>query len=93
MKVMDEGKTRQIVRNTAGKALRSDDLIGNEKQLAVDILFANPQFRNPHVVRCNWCRETRMLFRDESEGPFTLTAHGWLCVPCDVRAANQEIKF
>lgn len=90
MKVMDD---RSTVRTTAGKVLRSDDLIAGEKEVAVGLLRANPEFGYPHVVRCNWCRETRTLFRDENDGPFTLTAHGWLCTSCDVRAATQEIRF
>jgi len=85
--------SRQAVRTTAGKVLRSDDLIADEKEVAARFLKANPTFGNPHVVRCDWCRETRTLFRDENEGPFTLTAHGWLCEPCDVRASSQEVKF
>jgi hypothetical protein len=84
---------RQIVRVTAGKVLRSDDLIGGEKEIAAGILRAHPELGNPHVVRCDWCRETRTLFRDESEGPFELTAHGWLCAPCNLRAASQEVRF
>jgi hypothetical protein len=85
--------TRQIVRITAGKLLRSDDLVADEKAVATEILRANPAFGNPHVVRCPWCHETRTLFRDENEGPFKLTAHGWLCQSCDVRASSQEVKF
>lgn len=73
--------------------LRGDDLIDNEKEVAADILRANPDFGNPHVVRCDWCHETRTLFRDENDGPFRLTARGWLCEPCDERASSQEIKF
>jgi len=85
--------SRQAVRTTAGKVLRSDDLIADEKEVAVGFLKANPAFGNPHVVRCDWCRETRTLFRDENEGPFKLTSHGWLCEPCNVRASSQEVKF
>jgi len=85
--------SRQAVRTTAGKVLRSDDLIAGEKEVAAVFLKANPHFGNPHVVRCDWCRETRTLFRDENEGPFKLTAHGWLCEPCNVRASSQEVKF
>ncbi|HVT42826.1 MAG TPA: hypothetical protein VMT00_00390 [Thermoanaerobaculia bacterium] len=85
--------TRQLVRTTAGKVLRSDDLIGDEKEVAAEILRASPDLGNPHVVRCDWCRETRMLFRDENDGPFKLTAHGWRCEPCDANAASQEVKF
>jgi hypothetical protein len=84
---------RQTVRTTAGKVLRSDDLLAGEQETAAAILRANPSFGNPHVVRCDWCRETRTLFRDESEGPFQLTAHGWRCEPCNSRAASQEIKL
>jgi hypothetical protein len=85
--------TRQAVRTTAGKVLRSDDLIADEKEVAAGFLKANPHFGNPHVVRCDWCRETRTLFRDENEAPFKLTTHGWLCEPCNVRASSQEVKF
>jgi len=84
---------RQEVRKTAGKVLRSDDLNVGEKEAAAGILRDNPEFGNPHGVRCDWCHETRTLFRDENDGPFKLTAHGWLCEPCNVRAASQEIKF
>lgn len=86
-------QSRQLVRTTAEKVLRSDDLIGNEKEVAADILRTHPALGNPHVVRCNWCRQTRTLFRDENEGPFKLTPHGWLCGPCDVNASSQEIKL
>ena len=85
--------SRQAVRTTAGKMSRSDDLIADEKEAAAGFLKANPAFGNPHVVRCDWCRETRTLFRDENEGPFTLTAHGWMCETCNVRASSQEVKF
>ena len=84
---------RQVVRMTAGKVLRSEDMVADEKEVAAAILRENPQFGNPHVVRCDWCRETRTLFRDENDGPFRLTAHGWLCEACNVRAAHQEVKF
>lgn len=85
--------TRQVVRTTAGKVLRSEDLLVDEKEIAATILRANPEFGNPHVVRCDWCHETRTLFRDENEAPFKLTDHGWRCEACDVRAASQEVKF
>ncbi|HEX3579193.1 MAG TPA: hypothetical protein VHY33_11580 [Thermoanaerobaculia bacterium] len=85
--------SRQAVRTTAGKVLRSDDLIAGEKEAATGFLKANPAFGNPFVVRCDWCRETRTLFRDENEGPFKLTTRGWLCEPCNVRASSQEVKF
>ncbi len=84
---------RQVVRMTAGKVLRSDDLIGDEKEVAAGILRANPEYGNPHVVRCPWCHETRTLFRDESDGPFHRTTHGWHCQPCDARAVSQEVRF
>lgn len=85
--------TRQAVRTTAGKVLRSEDLFADEKETAAAILRANPDFGNPHVVRCPWCHEIRTLFRDESEGPFKRTAHGWSCENCGVRAESQEVKF
>jgi hypothetical protein len=85
--------TRQTVRATAGRVLRSDDLSAGEREAAADILRANPDFGNPHVVRCDWCRETRTLFRDEDEVPFKRTEHGWRCEPCDARAASQEIRL
>ncbi len=84
---------RHIVRATAGKVLRSDDLDAGEREAAAAILRANPGFGNPHVVRCGWCRETRTLFRDESDAPFKLTLHGWLCESCNVRAASQEVRL
>lgn len=84
---------RQAIRTTAGKLNRSEDLMANEKEAAAAILKANPALGNPHVVRCGWCHETRTLFRDENDGPFKLTTHGWLCEPCNMRAASQEVKF
>ena len=84
---------RQVVRTTAGKYLRSDELDAGEKDIAAEILRANPHFGNPHAVRCDWCRETRTLFRDEDDGPFRITERGWRCEPCDVRASSQEIKL
>jgi hypothetical protein len=93
MAIAADPKTRQVVRITAGKLLRSDELIGNEKEIAADLLREHPDLGFPHVVRCNWCRETRVLFRDENEGPFLLTEHGWRCGTCDVSAPSQEIKF
>ena len=85
--------TREVVRTTAGKLLRSDDLIAGEKEAGAAILRANPDFGNPHVVRCHWCHETRTLFRDENDGPFKRTAHGWLCEACNESAASQEVRF
>jgi hypothetical protein len=85
--------TRDVVRMTAGKVLRSEDLIADEKEAASAILRANPEFGNPHVVRCDWCHQTRTLFRDEDAKPFKRTTHGWLCEVCNVRAASQEVKL
>ena len=84
--------TRQAVRTTAGKVLRSEDLFADEKETAAAILRANPDLGNPHAG-CPWCGETRTLFRDENEGPFQRTTHGWLCENCNVSAASQEVKF
>lgn len=84
---------RQAIRTTAGKLNRSEELTGNERESAAAILKANPQFGNPHVVRCGWCKETRTLFRDENDGPFKRTGHGWRCESCNVSAASQEVKF
>jgi hypothetical protein len=84
---------REVVRLTAGKVLRSEDLRADEKEVAVGILRDNPDFGNPHVVRCPWCHETRTLFCDEDAGPFRLIAHGWRCETCNVRAASQEVRF
>ena len=84
---------RQVVRLTAGRVQRSEDLLPGEKEAAATFLRANPQFGNPHVVRCGWCHETRTLFRDENDAPFARTASGWLCENCDVRAASQEVKL
>lgn len=85
--------SRQTVRSTAEKVLRSDDLAAGEKAAAAAILIANPAFGNPHAVRCDWCHEKRTLFRDENDGPFRISEHGWLCEPCNVRARDQEIKL
>ena len=85
--------TRELVRTTAGKVLRSEDLIGDEKQAAATILLANPELGNPHVVRCDWCGQIKTLFRDEDGDPFQHTAHGWICGACNVRASSQEVKF
>lgn len=84
---------RQAVRTTAGKVLRSEELIPGEQESAASFVRSNPGLGNPHVVRCDWCHETRTLFRDENEAPFTLTSFGWLCQSCDVRAASQEVKL
>lgn len=84
---------RHAARMTAEKILRSDDLIADEKGVAAGFLRANPELGYPHVVRCDWCHETRTLFRDENDGPFKRTDHGWRCEPCNTRAASQEIRF
>jgi hypothetical protein len=84
---------RDTVRSTARKVLRSDDLIAGEKDAAIAILRANPGIGSPYAVRCDWCHETKTLFRDENDGPFKLTAHGWICEPCQMPAACQEIRF
>ena len=85
--------SRQTVRATAGRVTRSDTLLAGEKEEAAAILRANPAYGNPHVVRCDWCYETRTLFRDEDEAPFKRFERGWLCEPCDARAASQEVRF
>ena len=89
----EDTQFRNTVRVTAGKLLRSDDLVDDEKAVAAEILLANPTLGYPHVVQCAWCRESRTLFRDESEAPFERTASGWRCSTCDVAAASQIIKF
>lgn len=89
----EEARTREIVRVTAGKLMRSDDLLDDERAVAAEILLANPGFGYPHIVQCAWCRESRTMFRDENEAPFERTANGWRCNACDVAAASQVIKF
>ena len=84
---------RQTIRTAAGKILRSEDLAAGEREAAAGILREHPDFGNPHVVRCDWCHETRTLFRDEDEGPFRLTVRGWRCEPCNIAAASQEVRF
>ena len=84
---------RQVVRTTSTRVLHSDDLDEGEKEAAATILRDNPALGNAHAVRCGWCGESRTLFRDENDGPFKLTAHGWRCEPCDTSASSQEIKF
>ncbi len=84
---------RQQVRVTAGKVQRSEELLPGEKEAAASFLRENPAFGNPHVVRCDWCHETRTLFRDENDPLFARTAHGWLCQSCDIRAASQEVRL
>lgn len=84
---------RQIIRETAGRVLRSDDLALNERESAAEYLRANPALGNPHMVRCDWCHETIMLFRDEDQGSFTRTLRGWRCTTCQTNAASQEVRF
>ncbi len=84
---------RQVVRETAGRVLRSDDLAGSEREQAAAFLRENPALGNPHMVRCSWCHVTTMLFRDEDLGGFTRTRHGWRCTNCDEHAASQEVRF
>lgn len=86
-------QVRQTVRTTAGRVLRSEELLAGEKEAAAGFLRANPALGNPHIVRCDWCRETRTLFRDENDGPFRLTARGWHCETCNIAAGNQEVRF
>ena len=84
---------RQMVRDTAGRVFRSDDLAVNEKKDAMEYLRANPALGNPHMVRCSWCHQTRVLFRDEDNETFTRTARGWLCSKCQEHAASQEVRL
>ena len=84
---------RETIRDTAGRVLRSDDLAESEKETASAFLRENPTLGNPHMVRCDWCHETTMLFRDEDKGAFTRTARGWRCTKCNNHAANQEVRF
>ena len=89
----DAANAREVVRTTSLRVLHGDDLKEGEKAIAARIVGATPALGNPHAVRCGWCKETRTLFRDENEGPFKLTRHGWRCETCDANASNQEIKF
>ncbi|HEX9406460.1 MAG TPA: hypothetical protein VF975_04035 [Thermoanaerobaculia bacterium] len=84
---------RETIRITAGKMLRSDDLAANEKEIATALVQANLEFGNPHIVRCDWCHETKMLFRDEDGAPFKRLHRGWRCETCNEPAASQEVKF
>ena len=90
---VEDARARQTIRKTAAKVLRSDDLGSGEKLTAVEMLRIHPNFGNPHVVRCAWCRETRIFFRDEQDRTFVLTHRGWRCLVCDEEGASQEIKF
>lgn len=84
---------RQIIRETAGRVLRSEGLAASERENAAEFLRANPTLGNPHMVRCDWCHETTMLFRDEDLGGFTRTLRGWRCTACDEHARSQEVRF
>ena len=84
---------RQMVRDTAGRMLRSDDLAVNEKKDASDYLRANPALGNPHMVRCSWCHQSTMLFRDEDKDAFIRTPRGWRCAKCNEHASSQEVRF
>jgi len=84
---------RQMIRDTAGRVLRSDDLAANEKESVTAFLRANPAIGNPHMVRCDWCHEAQVLFRDEEKDAFTRTGRGWRCATCDNHAASQEVRF
>lgn len=84
---------RETIRIIAGKILRSDELIGDEKTAAAAILRENSECGNPHAVRCEWCKQTGMLFRDEDAGVFKRKGRGWQCATCDEPASYQEVKF
>ena len=84
---------REIIRVTAGKMLRSDDLDENEKATAVALLRANIGFGSPHVVRCPWCQKMKILFVDEDDATFKRLRHGWRCASCNEPASSQEVKF
>lgn len=84
---------RESIRLTAVKILHSDDLIDNEKALGAALLRENAACGNPHAVRCEWCKATGMLFRDEDGGEFKRARRGWHCAKCDEPAASQEVKF
>ena len=84
---------RQIIRETAGRVARSEDLTGTEKEDAAEFLRENPALGNPHLVRCDWCHATRMLFRDEDMGAFTRAGRGWRCNTCGESSRSQEVRF
>lgn len=85
--------SREIIRSTAGRMLRSDDLAENEKETASELLRKNPGFGNPHMVRCDWCHTTAMVFRDEDHDTFKRAGRGWRCEKCNENAASQEVRF
>jgi len=84
---------RQTIRETAGRMNRSEDLAPNEKESAAEFLRANPTLGNPHMVRCDWCHQATVLFRDEDKGTFSRTHRGWRCTTCNDHAASQEVRF
>lgn len=84
---------REIIRLTAGKMLRSDELEENEKAIARALLRANVEFGNPHIVRCTWCQKMKMLFQDEDDADFKRLGRGWRCDTCREPATSQEVKF
>jgi len=84
---------RQVVRNTAGRIFRSEDLQKNERETSAALLRENPTVGLPHMVRCNWCHAMNVLFRDEDIGVFERTGRGWRCTKCDEHAASQEVRF
>ncbi len=84
---------RESIRLTAGKILRSDDLDENEKAHAATHLREHAAAGNPHIVRCAWCKNSKMLFRDEDDDAFHRHGRGWKCTKCDEPAASQEVKF
>jgi hypothetical protein len=84
---------RVSIRATAGRVNRSNELVTGEKEAVSEFLRNNPAVGNPHVVRCEWCHETAVLFRDEDLGAFIRTPRGWRCTTCDNHAASQEVRF
>ncbi len=68
-------------------------MVADEKEVASAFLRENPTFGFPYAVRCDFCRESRTLFRDESDAPFEIDGNGWSCARCNVRASTQEIRF
>lgn len=84
---------RQIVRETAGRVMRSEEMAADERETAAEFLRRNPALGNPHVVRCGWCHITTMLFRDEEIGAFARAAQGWRCISCNELAASQEVRL
>ena len=84
---------RETVRATAGRMLRSEELGDSERENAEAFLRENNASGNPHMVKCDWCQATLMLFRDEDMGSFTRTGRGWRCTKCDEHARSQEVRF